>query len=239
MSHRGVGVVALGTALIAVVITCATGTGADRTSSDSAARTAETHAPPPAHGGGPDDAASAPSGSARTYVADGDAGPPEVSRPDDGTPDRDTSPDCPDASGMTGLLACDRIAVGSTTSPDFDGDGDDETVRFAHADGRYYLEVRSTDGRRARLGVPDGPPLTERFYTAERDDGGDSAQPFRRDFGWVVDWEVVRAEAGVLSQSPGWTISDALGDGLRLSSLDVQILLYRTDDGWVVMHLGY
>ena len=172
-------------------------------------------------------------------AAGAETGAVEGPAEDGGATGADAGVDCPeDGSESTGILVCDRLAVGSSVELDLDGDGRAETVRFSRKEDRYYLEVTSPEGDRHELGVDGGPSIAKRFYMAESDDD-DAARPHRGGFGWVVHWEVVRAKSGVLAGSPGWEVSEALGDGLQLAALSAQLLLYRSEDGWVVTNLGY
>lgn len=157
-----------------------------------------------------------------------------------GGPDESGADDCPlddeerdRYEQPTGHLACDRLSVGRTVELDFDGDGRDDTVRYAKRKGRYYLDIQFAEGRREQLGLKDGADVTRAFYRESQ------RLQYDDDFSWVVDWTVSEREGGSIGAEPGWKVEDSRGDGLQLSATSLQTVLYLSTDGWILMGLGF
>lgn len=136
---------------------------------------------------------------------------------------------------------CGRIGTDAALQLDFDGDGQPDTVSPALGeDGAYcFLEVQLASGTTYRLGAPDGPAITHRFYVQ------DKRTSFDDELVGFMGWKVHEAQNGRLTGGPPipgasqWEISEARGDGLYLAGTDAAALVYLADSGWVYTSLGY
>lgn len=114
---------------------------------------------------------------------------------------------------------------------DLDGDGRADQVRLRH------------DGPRAELHVTWGRGGREAITGIVAVEDGTVLEPVD-DFSWLAHWEAQPSTGGgydipILGKPVRLERPEAHGDALYCSSTDVATLLYRTDAGWRLEHLGY
>lgn len=114
---------------------------------------------------------------------------------------------------------------------DLDGDGLPDRTALVSTGGRTAIQVTWGRGE------------TELLTEIEAFEDGELLETMK-DFSWIVGWRAA------LKTGPALTVPvlfdtvhvvspEVLGDALHVTSTDVAALIYLTDDGWRLEHLGY
>ena len=128
---------------------------------------------------------------------------------------------------------CESEALPCSWVLDLDGDGADDHVRVTGERERAHLQVRFANGQTDVVGQT---PVAMTGYR-EPDDVG---RTMAGGFSWIVAWMVApRADDGVRVRGRLFEPMPGRGDGLWMSGGDAAAVLVLTEDGWLLVELGY
>jgi hypothetical protein len=136
---------------------------------------------------------------------------------------------------------CEVVELACFHELDFDGDGVADRVELTQENGALALRVHFGAGPEQVVGATDT-PLAE--YLGPDEAPEPSEAPEQRtlppDWTWIAAWSPApRENHELVTGRMRFDAGAARGDGLWLSGSDAAAMLVLTDDGWLVLELGY